>query len=547
MLSERVGDEESCRVNSRATKRALISQLLEDLKMRRILVCLLVIFLVLPLEVVAAGPSKKANQTAPKSAKNKPVAGKSSDKPAAQSKSDSSGKSGSSGRRTVSRAESELGQARESYARLRREDSSVTKLELWERAAAKFIKILDGRPEADVKAEVYGTLGDLYSGIFKAHQSGAALSKSLYYYERMSREFEGDERVPPKLIKLADLRRHALKDEPAAKAAYYELIDLYPSSREAAEAQRLLSGNGASSSSESSPVEVDGDTPSAEPQVADNQGIARQKTTKENGDLSSLPKAASVDVGAKGEKSPADLSAADNGRQIFVAPPVVKRPMIVIDPGHGGEEMGAVGVDGILEKDVTLAIAKLLEQLLQDRLRARTILTRRDDRTLTLAERTAIANENQADLFISIPTNASEYKTARGVETYYLDNTEDKSSLKLAERENQSLAKSGNDLAFMISDFIQGAKLDESISLSHQVQNNLTATLGRYYQDVKGLGVKKAPFYVLVGAHMPCVLVEVSFIDHPVEGARLATKRYQRLTALGIFQGMKAFFEKLAK
>ena len=138
----------------------------------------------------------------------------------------------STGSRRVSRAESELGQARESYARIKREDNKVSNLELWERAAAKFSKVLAGRPEADVKAEALGTLGDIYANIYQQKGSTSALSKAVYYYEQMSREFEGDERVPPKLLGLANLRRDGLKDEPGARAAYYELIDLYPGSRQ---------------------------------------------------------------------------------------------------------------------------------------------------------------------------------------------------------------------------------------------------------------------------------------------------------------------------
>ena len=219
----------------------------------------------------------------------------------------------------------------------------------------------------------------------------------------------------------------------------------------------------------------------------------------------------------------------------------------MIDAGHGGDEHGAVGVNGVLEKEVTLNVAKFLDELLRERLRAKTVLTRTKDVNVSLADRTKIANDHGADLFISIHANASEYKTVRGIETYYLDNTNDKSSLKLAQRENASLEEVGTDLGFIISDFIQSAKLDESISLAHYLQKSIQGVLARYYEGVKDLGVKKAPFYVLVGAHMPCVLAEISFIDHPVEGGRLITPRYQRLAALGLYQGIKTYFEQRTK
>ena len=220
----------------------------------------------------------------------------------------------------------------------------------------------------------------------------------------------------------------------------------------------------------------------------------------------------------------------------------------MIDPGHGGTELGAIGGKGFYEKDVVLNISLMLDEFLRERLRVRTVLTRARDTHIPLADRTKLANHEKADLFVSVHANASEYKTAKGIETYYLDNTNDKSSLKLARRENKSLEiPKGTDLSFMISDLIQNAKLDESISLAHYVQDELYGSLARYFEGVKDLGVKKAPFFVLVGAHMPCVLVEVSFIDHPVEGKRLRSRRYQKLVAMGIYQGIRNFFEKQAE
>lgn len=236
------------------------------------------------------------------------------------------------------------------------------------------------------------------------------------------------------------------------------------------------------------------------------------------------------------------------GRVVFIQERAVKRPLIVLDPGHGGEDIGAVGSGGIKEKEIVLEIALALRELLEERLRARVLLTRDTDVSLALQERIAVANRERADLFLSIHANASEHKTASGVETYYLDNTDDRSSMKLAERENSTMhvAALGGDLGFMVSDLIQGGKLEDSISLSHHIQEELHLTLSQYFKGVNNLGVKKAPFYVLVGAHMPCVLAEVSFIDHPIEGKRLAEPRYRTLTALGLYQGIRRYFAKEA-
>lgn len=215
----------------------------------------------------------------------------------------------------------------------------------------------------------------------------------------------------------------------------------------------------------------------------------------------------------------------------------------MIDPGHGGDDHGAIGYNGVSEKDVVLNISLLLERILKNRLGVRTELTRRNDKFIALDGRTNFANEKKADLFISIHTNASERANLQGIETYYLDNTNDKSSLKLASRENASGLTAGNDLDFILSDLIQTGKLDDSVELAHYVQDSLIESLSFYYEDVVSLGVKKAPFYVLVGAHMPCILVEVSFIDHELEGKRLASQNYQVLIAQAIYEGVGKFFQ----
>lgn len=231
-------------------------------------------------------------------------------------------------------------------------------------------------------------------------------------------------------------------------------------------------------------------------------------------------------------------------RQDEVGDLLLKYPVIVLDPGHGGTEEGAKGPLGILEKDVVLKLSFALKDLLQKDPNLRVVMTRTGDEVISLADRTRIANENNAELFVSIHANASEYKTMRGLETYYLDNTDDKSSLKLAERENFTSVGEQDSVGFIVSDFIQAVKIDDSISLSHLVHDNLYKTLSQSFDGVRNLGVKKAPFFVLVGAHMPCILVEVSFIDHPVEGRRLGDPRYQSIVAEGLYKGIIAYLKK---
>lgn len=216
-------------------------------------------------------------------------------------------------------------------------------------------------------------------------------------------------------------------------------------------------------------------------------------------------------------------------------------PVIVLDPGHGGEDFGALGVGGLLEKDVALSISLHVKKLIEESERFRVVLTRATDKFSPLAERMHLANRLNAALFLSIHANASVHKKLSGVETYYLDNAADKASATLAERENKvgaPLGDLGEDLSFMISDLIQNAKLPESIALAKSVQRAVVRTVKPRHPELNDLGVKAGPFYVLVGAHMPCALVEVSFIDHPVEGSSLGNDQYRELLAKGIAEGI---------
>jgi len=224
-------------------------------------------------------------------------------------------------------------------------------------------------------------------------------------------------------------------------------------------------------------------------------------------------------------------------------PTLLSRPKIVVDPGHGGHDPGAEGY--AVEKDVTLAIATRLAALLGEKLDADVVLTRSADTTLPLAERTARANAEGADLFVSIHANASPHRALHGVETYYLNNTHDHATIRLAAMENglqlPTPARGGADLRYIVSDLVQAAKMDESIALAGAVQRGLVRHLGARYSGVADLGVKRGPFYVLVGAYMPCVLVETSFLTHPVEGRRLAARAYRDAVAEGIETGVARF------
>ncbi len=234
--------------------------------------------------------------------------------------------------------------------------------------------------------------------------------------------------------------------------------------------------------------------------------------------------------------------------------PRAPRPLkIVLDPGHGGKDPGASGGDGLLEKDVVLDIARQLAERLREEIGATVVLTRDRDAFLTLEERTARANAEGADLFVSIHANASPHADLAGVETYYLNNTDDRATVRLAAMENglkfigNGRHAGGDDLSYILSDLVQQGKLQDSVALSHALQRGLVSRLRDSHSDVGDLGVKQGPFYVLVGAYMPCVLVEVAFLTNPVEGKRLATPGYRKAIAAGLSMGVKDYVATIRK
>lgn len=211
---------------------------------------------------------------------------------------------------------------------------------------------------------------------------------------------------------------------------------------------------------------------------------------------------------------------------------------IVVDPGHGGKDPGAVGRGGLREKDVTLKLALMLRDKLTTDASARVILTRDTDVFIPLEERTAIANSRDADLFVSIHINASPRRAASGIETYILNFSNDEEAKRLAARENATSTRSVSDLEFILNDLIKTAKTNDSAKLASVVQDNLVTGLKKKFDGVRNNGVKGAPFYVLVGTKMPAVLVEVSFISNPEEEERLRDDAYLREVVEGIAAGI---------
>jgi N-acetylmuramoyl-L-alanine amidase len=218
---------------------------------------------------------------------------------------------------------------------------------------------------------------------------------------------------------------------------------------------------------------------------------------------------------------------------------------VVIDPGHGGKDFGAPGyLRGVHEKDVVLQIAKRLAKKIKSELGLEVILSRTSDRFLTLEERTAFANTQNADLFISIHTNASRDRRAYGLETYFLNLATDEEAIRVAAMENATSTKNISDLQKILFDLMQNAKINESSRLAAYVQTAMVGHLrNKRYTRVKSKGVKQAPFYVLLGAQMPSILIEAAFISNPRECKRLVNPMFQERIAEGIVQGIRQYIK----
>ncbi|MGV1100414.1 N-acetylmuramoyl-L-alanine amidase [Thiovibrio sp. JS02] len=221
----------------------------------------------------------------------------------------------------------------------------------------------------------------------------------------------------------------------------------------------------------------------------------------------------------------------------------VKR--IVLDPGHGGKDPGTTSPSGMKEKDIVLDVALMVAKRLRESLGCEVILTRDRDVFIPLEERTAIANAKEADLFLSIHVNAAPSKEAHGIETYVLDLATNKDAMRVAALENATSARQVSDLQSILMDLMYNSKINESLKLAEIVQDEMITGLNKQYRPVNNLGVKKAPFVVLIGAQMPSILTEIAFLSNPVEEKRLKSGKYLASVADHISSGIGQYVQNM--
>jgi len=235
-----------------------------------------------------------------------------------------------------------------------------------------------------------------------------------------------------------------------------------------------------------------------------------------------------------------------DGQRSLIRALGLKVGRIVIDAGHGGHDTGTIGPNGLLEKDLVLDVSLRLGRLLQSKMGAEVIYTRDDDTFIPLETRTAIANQQQADLFISVHANSSQDASARGVETYYLNFNPSPDALEVAARENAVSEKSVHELGDLVKKIALKEKVEESREFAVDVQHALYQGLAGKEKTMRDRGVKKAPFIVLIGANMPSILAEISFVSNPGDARKLQTPEYRQKIAESLYRGVARYINGLS-
>ncbi len=244
------------------------------------------------------------------------------------------------------------------------------------------------------------------------------------------------------------------------------------------------------------------------------------------------PKAKAAELTSKGDRTLTRVLGLKIGR-------------IVLDPGHGGHDTGTIGRNGLKEKDLVLEVARQLQTLLEERLNAEVVLTRTDDTFVSLEERTALANQHQADVFVSIHANSSRIRSVSGVETYYLNFATTLDAQEVAARENVSTARNIRELPDLVKSITKADKSAESRELANILQKKLYRSAQRLFPATRNRGVRTAPFVVLIGADMPSVLAEVGFVSNPRDEKLLKRVDNRKRLAEALYAGIEGYMKSL--
>jgi len=334
------------------------------------------------------------------------------------------------------------------------------------------------------------------------------------------------------------------------------VIDLYTSG-EAVQTAKTGDGSGETAASENAAMSAEraAEKPAgkAQPAAASPVKSARAETA-DAGNAMPQPKSklGLAPVGKSSSSKPDLVQPASepqptrDGQSTLTRALGLKIGRIVIDAGHGGHDTGTIGPTGLMEKDLCLDVALRLGKIIQQRLPgADVVFTRSDDTFIPLEERTHIANEAKADMFISIHANSSQDTGARGIETYYLNLRGSPEAMEVAARENATDDQGIHELQDLVKQIARTEKIDESKEFAEDVQDSLSKRIQKTARTVRNRGVRKAPFVVLIGADMPSILTEISFLSNPADEKMLKQPEHRQRVAEGIYQGVASYLQSL--
>ncbi len=332
------------------------------------------------------------------------------------------------------------------------------------------------------------------------------------------------------------------------------LIDFYASEKALHAAQQTDSNNDGDPEDRSAPAQTVGKKAVVQPVAKKTGGDAGEASVApavRRSEAAPVSRGSLVRSGNSGGTrpkpgAPASQQPTRDGQATLTRALGLKIGRIVIDAGHGGHDTGTIGPTGLMEKDLCLDVALRLGNIIERKLpSAEVVFTRSDDTFIPLEERTSIANSAKADLFLSIHGNSSRDHAARGVETYYLNLRGSPEAMEVAARENSNGGQSVHDLQDLVQKIARNEKIGESREFAEDLQDSLTKRILGASRNVKDRGVRKAPFVVLIGADMPSVLAEISFLSNPADEKLLKKPEYRQKIADGLYQGVVNYLQSL--
>jgi N-acetylmuramoyl-L-alanine amidase len=420
----------------------------------------------------------------------------------------------------------------------------------WQNVAKKFDAVAQRYPKSDRAPEALYTAGQLFEDLSQISRVAEDLDAAVGDYKKLLEVYPAHRLCDDAALALGRIQADRLGNVHEARRVLEASLEKYPRGDRARETKALLASLPAEDDRQPAPRRIAPKGEKAAEPIAPAPSAVVAAIQKL--ELKPAPEETKPAPPVADEKMAKERlkTVGRRDEEVTLAEQLgLKIRRVVIDAGHGGHDTGAIGPGGTREKDVSLALAHRVGDLLAES-GLEVLLTRDDDTFVRLEDRARIANEAKGDLFISIHCNSAQTGTYRGVETYTLNTSSDRYSIRLAARENSSSEKGVSDLQFILADLATKANTDESQRLATRVQRSLVGSLRAKYTGIHDLGTKEALFYVLLGAKMPAILVETSFLSNSEEEKRLASHGYQEDVAQAIAQGVQDFLsrrERLAK